>query len=87
MDPSWMLSAKCATQKMDPRLFDADNPEPAAILCAGCKTMRECAEWYSQPIDISGVVEQFNDGYSPDLETDLVMPSGVKAAGVNLGET
>lgn len=80
MLPDWQLRAKCSIEKMDPELFDADNPEPAQLLCSGCLVMSECSEWHMQPINVSSYVERISGG-SPDSVDDVVYPSGVKAAG------
>lgn len=84
MDPSFMLRAKCVTEKMDPELFDADNPEPALLLCAGCPVQQECAAWHTKPINVSEYVERIA-GVCRDESDDVVIVSGVKAAGLNLG--
>ncbi len=81
MDSTWMLQAKCARERMDPRLFDADDPTPAMILCGGCPVQSACAEWHLQPINISGYVERLG-GSCPDDVDDIVYVSGVKAAGM-----
>lgn len=83
-DPLWMLDAKCVQERMDPALFDASNGEPAQLLCAGCPVQVECAVWHCSSINVSEYVERIA-GVCPDVEDDIVYPSGVKAAGINLG--
>lgn len=86
MLPDWMLKSKCATQRMDPRLFDYDpaNPNdgiPAQILCAGCPVMKECQQWHEQPIPINNYIERFSG--AGEVDAYSVPVSGVKAAGKN----
>lgn len=81
---NWVLDAKCVREKIDPEVFDSREPTPALLICGGCPVRAECAEFHSQPINVSEYVERFA-GWCPDEEDDVVMPSGVKAAGINLG--
>lgn len=78
MLPDWMLRAKCHVERIDPRKFDSDDPTPAQLLCAGCLVQKQCKQWHEQPINVSDYVERFTGVKD---EPDIVMPSGVKAAG------
>jgi len=80
-DYTRMLAAKC--RNMAPRVFDVGSGVPAQIACAGCPVIAECAEFHLQPVSVSWYVEKIA-GVCPDSEDDVVFPSWVKAAGIEL---
>lgn len=80
-DFGWMVDAKC--RDSDPALFDADDPTPAALLCAGCGVRVECGLFHTQPINVTDYIERVS-GETLDEPEDLVYPSQVKAMGIVL---